>query len=332
MQIADPTLRAQREYLAKCGRYRTLHEKWDLYIPFIELGTLLCRPGGMTSMIVPYPLTNQKYGLKMRRYLVEEHDLVELDDLNGTKVFENATVSNCIVFVGRAGTPCPPNATPNGGRGATALPCVATAPSPSCGDGRAGTPCPPPPPGLWIGHIDESRQISRAFYKPFADLVQDPKTLVWNTTAEKREAARHADMHVLGDYCYISIGMVLNADEKIAKGEFTKDDLISDTQDKIHCKQYVEAKNIERYAIARIRYLEYGTKRVPGKIRRPTFPELYNRPKILTNKIGSMKAVVDYDGILCDQTNRICILWKDLHGVENNSIASSVKKFSTMAT
>ena len=48
MQIADPTLRAQREYLAKCGRYRTLHEKWDLYIPFIELGTQLCRPGGMT--------------------------------------------------------------------------------------------------------------------------------------------------------------------------------------------------------------------------------------------------------------------------------------------
>ena len=65
MQIADPTLRAQREHLAKCGRYRTLHEKWDLYIPFIELGTLLCRPGGMTAMIVPYPLTNQKYGLKV---------------------------------------------------------------------------------------------------------------------------------------------------------------------------------------------------------------------------------------------------------------------------
>ena len=101
-------------------------------------------------------------------------------------------------------------------------------------------------------------------------------------------------------------------------------------QNSIYCKKYVEAKNIERYAISKIRYLEFGTERVPAKIRRPTFPQLYDRPKMLTNKIGAMKVVVDYDNILCDQTNRICILWKDLHGIENKSIASSIKKYSTL--
>ena len=252
MQIADAQLKAQREYLSKCGRFKTLNEKWDLYVPFIELGTQLCVAGGITSMIVPYPLTNQKYGLKMRRYLVEEHDLLELVDLNGTKVFESATVSNCIVFEHKRG--------------------------------RAVTPR--SPQRLWISHIDETRQIHHAFQKTISDLVQDPKTLVWNTTAEKREAARHADLHVLGDYCYISVGMVLNADEKTAKGEFTKDDLISNTKDKIHCRKYIEAKDFTRYCINRIRYLEYGTPRCPGKIRRQTFPELYERPRVLVNGFG----------------------------------------------
>ena len=50
-------------------------------------------------MIVPYPLTNQGYAKKLRKILLGEHDLIELVDLNGTKIFENATVSNCIPFV-----------------------------------------------------------------------------------------------------------------------------------------------------------------------------------------------------------------------------------------
>jgi hypothetical protein len=36
------------------------------------------------------------------------------------------------------------------------------------------------------------------------------------------------DTELLGDICFISVGMVLNADEKKAKSEFRKDDLIFD--------------------------------------------------------------------------------------------------------
>ena len=53
-------------------------------------------------------------------------------------------------------------------------------------------------------------------------------------------------MNVLGDFCYISVGMVLNADEKTAKGEFVKEDLISLIKDEIHCREYIEAKDIDR--------------------------------------------------------------------------------------
>ena len=294
-QVADEKMNAQRQVIINSKRFKSLYQKWDIYIPFIELGLMLAKENAICTMIVPFPLTNQLYAKVLRQMLTENYDMFELCDLSGTKVFDEATVSNCIPFIKKV---------PHGFDFANAK--------------------------SWISKIDENLNISRMFEQSKNDLVQDEKNYVWNVTQEKRETNRHANMHVLGDYCYISIGMVLNADEKTAKGEFTKDDLICETQDEIHCKEYIEAKNIDKYSINKIRYLEYGTERVPAKIRRPTFPELYNRPKLLTNKIGEMKVVVDYNNIMCDQTNRILILWKDIKGVENKSIASSIKKYSTM--
>ncbi len=290
MQVASPEMAAQRQAIIDSGKYSTLHQKWDLYIPFIELGIKhLCKDGGFCAMIVPYPLSNQLYAIKCRQMLLNEYNLIGIVDCTGTKVFADAVVQSCI-FVDR-------KTQPQG--------------------------------SVDISKIDNG-EIRFVVSKDNQSFIQDEKNFVWNTTEQKRESDRHADMHVLGDFCYISIGMVLNADEKIAQGEFTKDVLISEVQDEIHCKKYIEAKNISRYSINEIRYLEYGTERCPGKIRRPTFPELYNRPKILTNKIGGIIATADFDNIMCDQTNRICILWKDMKGVENKSIDGSIKKYSKM--
>jgi type IIS restriction endonuclease len=98
-QIASPELNEQRQRIIGCKKYKSLYEKWDLFVPFIELGLQLLCPKGVFSMIVPYPLTNQKYGKKLRKMIIEEYRLLEIADLNGTKIFENATVSNCIPFV-----------------------------------------------------------------------------------------------------------------------------------------------------------------------------------------------------------------------------------------
>ena len=117
--------------------------------------------------------------------------------------------------------------------------------------------------------------------------------------------------------------------KKKAKGQFKKADLISEIMDEKHPRKYIEGKDITRYSINRIRYLEYGTKRSPAKLRRPTFEKLYTSPKILINKMGILEAMFDNKSIMCDQTNKICILWKDLKGVENKSISASIKKFST---
>src|SRR5690606_27981639 len=157
-----------------------------------------------------YPFTNQTYAKKLRYLIITEYNLFNIVDLNGTKVFENATVSNCIPFIKKKKT-----------------------------DDNFS----------WVSKINELKQIAGEFKQYYSDIVQDEKSFIWNLTQENRKNNRHSEMHVLGDFCYLSVGMVLNADEKKAKGEFTKDDLINETFTEIHCRKYIEAKDISRYFV-----------------------------------------------------------------------------------
>ena len=287
-QLASETMSTQRQQIIDSGRYSTLHQKWDLYIPFIELGIRhLCKDKGVCAMIVPFPLVNQLYAKKCREMLLGHYSLYELSDLRGTKVFDDATVTSTIFFVERSN--------------------------------REQI--------VDISKI-EGGSLIKVFKKDIVSLLQDEESYVWNLDENTTRADRHKNMNRLGDFCYISKGMVLNSDEKSAKGAFKKEDLISLTRDEIHWREYVEAKDIDKYQINRIRYLEYDTDRSPAQLSRPTFRELYTCSKLLTNKIGELKAVVDENNLLCDQTNRICVLWKELHGVDNASINNSIKKFS----
>ena len=291
-QVANPILATQRQKIIDSKQYKSLYQKWDLYIPFMELGiSHMCADGGVMTMIVPYPLSNQMYAEKLRKMFTHDYNLYKIVDLKGTKIFENATVSNCIPFV-----------------------CKAKQQE-----------------HIAIAHINEQKQITTDFEQPLDKLRQDEKLEVWNLTQEQRQTNRHPDLHVLGDFCYISKGMVLNADERTAKGEFAKEDLISLTKDSIHCREYIEAKDIERYRVKRVRYLEYDTPRVPDKLSRPTFRELYDREKLMFNRLGSLQVYVDIkEHYLHSDSMFSAVLWKDLCGVDNKSIAGVVKKFSTL--
>jgi hypothetical protein len=278
-----------RQAIVDSKRFSTLHQKWDIYVPFMELGIQLLAHNGRFAMIAPYPLTNQTYAKKLRELIVTRYNLTEISDLGGTKVFENAAINNCIPFISKS----------------------------------------PPGDGCFISRIDDRKQITRAFRQSFSALVQDEETCVWNLTEEKRNTKRHSTMNILGDFCYISVGMVLNSDEKTAKGQFTKEDLIRETWDEIHCEKYIEAKDIERYRVKKIRYLEYGTERCPSQLRRPTFRELYEKPKLMFNRLGNLAVVLDGEAeFLHSDSMFSAVLWKDLKGIDNKSISASVKRYS----
>jgi len=287
-QLSNPILAEQRNSLVASGKYSCLYQKWDLYIPFIEFGiNQICSKNGVCAMIVPYPLTNQIYAQKLREMILTKFHLFELVDLNGTKIFNNATVSNCIPFIKRT-------------------------------KGENTT----------ISNIDEKLHITPSFTKIYKDLIQDEKTYIWNVSNENRDSNRHSELLTLGDLCYISKGMVLYSED----GLFTNEDLISNTPDSIHCRPYLEAKDMDTYAINNIRYIEYDTHRVPDMVSRPTFRELYDRPKLMFNCLGKMKVMIDYSNqFVCQQGIRVALLWNDLHGVENRSILTSIKRYSRLS-
>ena len=159
------------------------------------------------------------------------------------------------------------------------------------------------------------------------DLILNKNSMIWNLKKPIKLKNDFSKMKQLGEYCFISVGMVLNANEKLAKGEFKKEDLISEFESEIHNKPYIEGKNIDKYRINKIRFLEWDTERVPSKIRRPTFEELYSSEKLLINKLGTIRAIYDDNKLFCDQTLRILVLWKDLKEVNNRSINSTITKY-----
>lgn len=280
----------EKDYLNSSQDYITLYQKWDLYIAFIEKGLNLLKNDGKLSMIIPYPFVNQLYAKEIRKLIVNKFDLYELSDLSGQKVFKDATVKNCIIFISNTKSQ---------------------------------------------NSIQISKLLDNEFHplykKKNSELVKDVNTSIWATEKYAVNFKQKTNMHRLGELCFISKGMVLNADENKAAGKFRKQDLISQTKTILHIKKYVEGKYIDRYRVNVYKWLEWNTDRVPALISRPTFKELYEVPKILINKIGYIKATYDQDNLYCDQTIRIVVLWRDLGSVNNNSINNSIKRWFKVA-
>jgi hypothetical protein len=149
-------------------------------------------------------------------------------------------------------------------------------------------------------------------------------------------AVAHAVKHV----CYVSVGMVLNSDEKKRDAEkFKLDDLLVDRPDATHPRAYVGSEDLRLpnslvedfpFAAMHIRYLEYGTERVPALVRRPTFPELYNRDKIMVAKFGGAvhdDGSLDATGYLTsNHTVFLFVPWRGLAEVRNRSVLDRVQE------
>lgn len=129
------------------------------------------------------------------------------------------------------------------------------------------------------------------------------------------------DTILLEEICYISVGMVANAHEKIAKNAFKLKDLLSKTADAIHCKTFVEGKNLRKWRMEGRSYIEWNTDRVPSLLRRPTFPELYEQAeKLMLPMVGDIRAAYDNEHLFCNHGVFVGVPWIELRGVMNNSI------------
>lgn len=277
--VDDKNYKKQREWIIKSGTYKTLYEKWDLYLAFIEKGLNLLSENGNFGMIIPDAFCTAKYSLKMRNFLSKEKQINQIDYYPNDNLFEGVGVKNVILF---------------------------------------------------IENTKPTKKTKKIIHKNIINIEKSFKIDLKNSGQDGfrinyfDDKKSYEDSELLGDICFISKGMVLNSDEINYKGEFKKDDLISNEKDEKHSKEYIEAKNTQRYLIREKRFLEWGTNRVPKKISRKTFLELYQGEKLMRGRMT--EGVYDNSGVVTNDSIYILKKFIDLKGLKNKSIESSIKK------
>ena len=279
----DDRHRRLRQAIMSSGQYETLWEKWDLFVPFIEKGFRLLRPNGAMAYIVSDAYSHAKYAEKSRKWFLRNARVVRLDFLNRIKVFD-AAVKNVIFVYQRAEY-------------------GASRPTRRRHEGRFGE--------VTILPTEEQPKLTarQAFFPD--GMVDSPSVSYTRPTVR------------LDRICYISVGMVANAHETRAPGEFRMADLISTIRDGTHPKPFVEGKHLARWLPATHRWIEWGTARAPAQFRRPTFPEMYEvEEKLIAQRTPGP------DPMICIDTKRLrfpesCvgfIRWHELIAVRNRSI------------
>ncbi len=287
-QELDGFLRLQKNFIVNNNQYSLIHQKWDLYVAFLERAGQLISDDGLSTQIVPELVASQLYGLRFREKIVNEYRLIAYTDLTKVNVFEEATVRNCILSFDK--------------KHSESFQTQFTT-------------------------LSEDKRFNSLGKEEIKNIVTG-KNKTWDISRIGNKVENIISSYRLGDFCYLSVGMVLNADEKKHKGEFTKDDLLSDSLDAIHSKPYVEAKFISPYKVNSFKWLEWNTERCPGYIRRKTFPELYTKPKLLSNRLGKPQSFFDQEGTYYHSDSMYSIvLWKDLAGINNKSITNSIRNF-----
>ena len=275
-----------RNTLLKTKTYKTLWEKWDLYTAFIEKGFNVLSRNGILTYIIPLAYLSAKYALKSRKFFVKNARIDRIDFLMDLDIFD-ASVKNIIFQYSNADS-----------------------------------------------HNHRPKRLKhKAIKNPNTEKFSDITVLETNTQSNLGENVFNETLKKSivfkntvqwGDIFYVSVGLVLNANENEAKGLFQKSDLITNIKDKRHPKPYIEGKDIKSYKVERIRYLEWGTKRCPDLVRRPTFSELYTYPKIMQG--GMTGAIYDNNGMLANHSITISIFWRHLKAVQNRSINNSIAK------
>ncbi len=140
----------------------------------------------------------------------------------------------------------------------------------------------------------------------------------------------YADATRLDAICYISKGMVLHSDERNTANEFNKDDLLSNIKDKTHPVSYIEGENLTAFELSGLNFLEYGAGlRAPAKVSRQTFPELYDRRKIMRGETSAAwldnGTAIGNGWMFCNHSVILFALWHELNGIENRSISGELR-------
>ena len=281
--------RAYRERLKRSGIYTTLYEKWDLYVPFLERAYQLLRPNGQMVYIISDAYNAAKYAAHSHDFFLRATQVERIDFCSEINLFD-AGVNNTIAHFAKrqAAADHRPQRVRRWGR--------------------------------YKEDFDENEEL----------LPTGPQARLGQDTFRKASGhnRRRDDSIALEKICYITKGMVIHANERGHQGEFASQNVLSPTRDKAHPKRFVLGKDVMKWHLGHVRYLEWGTKRAPARFSRPTFPELQDaKKKLIAVRTPGAEPKVFYDdaSLHFDASSVGLVPWHLLKGVVNRSISKTAK-------
>lgn len=278
-----------REYLKKSGIYQTLFEKWDLYIPFLERAYQMLLAGGQMVFIVSDAYNAAKYAAQSHGFFLRETQIQRIDFCSDIRLFD-AGVNNTILHFAKL---------------------------------KPGAHHSPLRVRRWGKQKDE-----------FDDNLEILPTASQNQFGERAFRAEQGGHRGEGEFvpleqiCYVSKGMVIHADERKHQGEFTTEDVLSERPDKAHPKRFALGKDVLKWHLRNLRYLEWGTRRAPSRFSRPTFPQLQEaKEKLIAVRTPGAEPKVIYDdnSLHFDASSVGFIPWHLLEGAVNSSISKTAR-------
>jgi len=288
-QEAIARWRQYRKDLKGSKIYKTLYEKWDLYIPFLERAYQLLRPGGQMVFIISDAYNAAKYARKSHEFFLTNARIARLDFCSDIPLFE-AGVNNTILHFVRA--------EPDDDH----IPLRFR---------RRGD-----KPEDFEDNVEALPTAPQARFGP----------VLFRPDGQKPMEADRAFVP-MGMICYISYGLRPNADDRYWRGEFTTQDCLSPVRDNRHPKCFLQGKNLEKWWIKDTQFLEWGTDRAPRKFARPTFVEMYKVPeKLIATKVSpNPKVAYDSTQHFHSDGNISLVPWHYLKDVVNRSIRKTAK-------
>jgi hypothetical protein len=288
-------------------------------VPFVEQNYRLLadRPDARCCLVTIESLTNAPYAARIRELLARRATLHEVLFVQNLRLFEDAPWQGNVVF------------------------CFSRAPAPD---------------GHLVKRLIARRRPSDASLhgEPLDDFergTEDPDRLF---RLREQVDLDFSDTVAWERVCYVSKGMVLHSNEKLNDGQpvdvssdydpanfgerllddggtggktiehlrFKREDLIAESPDAIHSRPYLDPMALFRGGIGRLRWIEYGENtRCPSRVSRPTFPELFDRTKVM---FGTFAGIAVDDGaddfVIVSHSITISIRWSLLEGVENRAL------------
>jgi type I restriction enzyme M protein len=303
--------------------FTTQYLKWDLYVPFVEQyhRLLSSDEDARACLVTIESIATSPYAEKLRELLAHKSTLYELFFLDDLELFPDASWQNSIVF-------CFSRHAPSSNHEIERRVC--------------------------------RRQTDDTLFLEPLDVTVQAETTPDRLLKKRPEASVSLANTVRWDeICYVSVGMVLNSNEDLEDGtvvdvgpsydpsvfgeelvqdrgkkgkrirhkKFGRDDLVTTTSDRIHTRQYIPGKGGVRVGgLGPTLWLEYGPHtRCPARVRRPTFPELYDRTKIM---FGTFTGVAVDDGscgqfLTMSDSLRLSIRWILLEDVVNRALSEA---------